>query len=170
MADLLDQPGLRVRRAPAEGQWVLHCAPEDAQAMEAARLRLPMEMLRAAAEPAWRVLHLAPDEWTLIGDAAELAALAKRIAALPAAHSLVDVSSRGVALDLLGPDAERCLSAACPLDLGDFGAGRCTRTLFGKATVLLERLETDECIRMHCWRSFEPYVVALVLASAGDLA
>ena len=48
-----------------------------------------------------------------------------------------------------------------------FPVGRCTRTLFGKATVMLWRTG-DDAFRLEVARSFAPYVAALLARAAAD--
>jgi heterotetrameric sarcosine oxidase gamma subunit len=71
----------------------------------------------------------------------------------------IDVSHRDVALTVSGPRAVWVLNAFCALDLhhATFPVGRCTRTLFGKAGILLWRTHVDT-FRIDVARSFAPYV------------
>ena len=152
---------------PPEAQWLLHCAPGDAAAVSAGLgIALGGVMLRAAARDSWHAMHLAPDEWLLIG----------RQGAVPGAvreaHSLVDISDRSLGFDIAGADVADALNAACPLDLGDasFPVGACTRTVFGKVMVMVWRTGTASW-RVDCGRSFEPYVgvlLALAIEDADD--
>ncbi len=79
------------------------------------------------------------------------------------AYSLVDVSHRQVGLDIHGQHAQWLLEAQCPLplDLRGFPVGMCTRTLFGKAEIVLWRT-AEQAFRIEVWRSFAPYVVELL--------
>ena len=158
-----------VLRAPADRQVLLHCEPDDASAIaEATGLSLPVVMLTSARANGWNALHLSPDEWLLIGEASApdldplFAGASGRFAL-----SLVDVSERSLSIDIGGTDPARVLNGACPLDFAQFGAGACTRTLFGKITVMLWRRE--HAIRMSYPRSFDDYVVTLLAAVAADL-
>ena len=56
-------------------------------------------------------------------------------------HALADVSHRQVAFEARGPQAQTALSVGCPLDLDieEFPVGMCTRTLLGKADIVLWR-------------------------------
>lgn len=149
---------------PAEAQWVFHCAPADAAAAAVELgIALSDKMLRAAASGDWHALRLAPDEWLLSGPRG----------ATPGApgvpHSLIDVSDRSLGFCLAGADAAATLNAACPLDLGDaaFPVGACTRTVFGKASVMLWRTGGASW-RIDCGRSFAPYVAALLELAVED--
>ena len=58
-----------------------------------------------------------------------------------------------------GPRATWAINAFCALDLhlSAFPVGMCTRTLFGKAQIILWRLDID-VFRIEVARSFAPYV------------
>ena len=101
--------------------------------------------------------RLGPDEWLLVapdGDAPDFGALAGRH------HSLVDVGHRYAAFAVEGEHAPLVLAAGCPLDLHPavFTAGSATRTLLGKAEIVLWRLSEAPSYRVECARSFAPYV------------
>lgn len=108
------------------------------------------------------VLWLGPDEWLLLapdGAAPGLVAAAEALSDHPA--GIVDVSHRSVAIELSGAGAADALNAFCALDLDPraFPVGMCTRTLFGKAEIVLWRTAA-ETFRMEVARSFAPYVQA----------
>ncbi|MFL5257743.1 MAG: sarcosine oxidase subunit alpha family protein [Rhodopila sp.] len=107
-------------------------------------------------------LWLGPDEW-LIQAPPGMAALAAqaRKAAEPYPASVVDVSHRTRALEVAGPRAAWCLNAFCALDLDlpVFPVGMCTRTLLGKAEIVLWRMAA-EVFRLDVPRSLLPYVWA----------
>ena len=158
-----------VERAAPETQWLLQCDAADAGAMAAALgIALPGGMLTSAPTGAWSALHLGPDEWLLTQatDAGGDRGFAGFSAPVP--FSLVDISDRSIAFDVHGPLAATLVAGGCPLDLAVLPVGACTRTLFGKATVLL--WHWDGGWRISCARSFEDYVVALLRAAAEDLA
>ena len=79
----------------------------------------------------------------------------------PRLGSVVDVSHRNTALGVIGPRAAWAINAFCALDLhpSAFPAGMCTRTVFGKAEIVLWRTEAD-AFRIDVARSFAPYVWA----------
>ena len=78
------------------------------------------------------------------------------------------VEAEDLQLDLVGGGVEELLAAGCPMDLAEasFPIGGCTRTLFGKAMVMLWR-SGPASFRLEVARSFAPYVLAL-LARAVD--
>lgn len=159
---------------PAQARLLLHCAPGNRAAMAGAlTLDLPDTMLRAEVARGWHALHLSPDEWLLIGPPDEAAALIARIArdASTIAHSLVDIGERNLGVTVAGEGAADLLNAGCALDLSDdaFPAGACTRTLFGKADILLWRPTEASAYRVEYARSFADYVRRLMAAASADL-
>ncbi|WP_284759433.1 sarcosine oxidase subunit gamma [Agrobacterium sp. fls2-241-TYG-188a] len=112
-------------------------------------------------------LWLGPDEWLVI-DQGE-SNLMEACASVTAAHSATDVSHRNVAMTVSGEGAEATLNAGCPQDLSleAFPVGACSRTLFGKAEVVLLRV-TEDTFRVECWRSFADYVFGLLEEGARD--
>lgn len=163
-------PGVEARRVAPDRQLLLHCDPEDArQIAQLTGLELPEVMLTSGHHGGWDALHLSPDEWLLIGEIGtpevqpRLEAVMDRFAL-----SLVDVSERSRSIDISGVSAARLLNGGCPLDFEAFGEGACTRTLFGKVTVML--WWRVQGVRMSYSRSFDDYVCALLTAIAADLA
>jgi heterotetrameric sarcosine oxidase gamma subunit len=108
--------------------------------------------LRAVTHDGCSVLWLGPDEYHVIGDAPP---------SISAANSIVDVSHRTVAFRVSGPRAACCLNAFCGLDLDAVTAQFCTRTLFGKAEIILW-YRGDEEFHIETARSYAPYVWALM--------
>ena len=123
---------------------------------------LPTVPCRAVTSRDRAALWLGPDEWLILApsEATELAALAIRVVG-DHPVSVVDVSQRTAALELSGTRAAWCLNALCALDLDGrvFPAGMCTRTLLGKAEVILWRIGS-ETFRVEIARSLFPYVWA----------
>ena len=164
--------GCTVRKADPAARFVLRGSAEVAAAAGAPfGCALPTRINRAEAKGFRAALKLGPDEWLLIaadaaGDAATDAleqVLEGALAALP--HSLVDVSHRQTALLVEGPGSALALNAAVPLDLSaeTFPVGMATRTIFEKAEIVLWR-QGPEAFRIEAWRSFAPYVTALLAA------
>lgn len=171
MSDLVDDGAVAVSAAPHLAHLLLHCEPHDAPAIgERLGLDLPAAMLQSGTARGWSALHLAPDEWLLIGavDASVDMIDAFAVLGRELPVSLVDISDRGLAFDLVGGGVEELLAAGCPMDLAEasFPIGGCTRTLFGKAMVMLWR-SGPASFRLEVARSFAPYVLAL-LARAVD--
>jgi sarcosine oxidase subunit gamma len=106
-------------------------------------------------------LWLGPDEWLLLApeDAMDdvRSALIGALGEQP--HALVAICHRNTALEISGPQAATVLNAGCPLDLhvSGFPVGMCTRTVLGKAEIILWRT-ADAAFRLEVWRSYAPYV------------
>lgn len=153
--------GVRLEPLPPFARFIFR-GPEGAvQAMtEAFGISLPREACRAAVAADRAALWLGPDEWLLLapdGAAERIAAEAAERTTLP--HSLVEISDRQVALRLSGPRAVTVLAGGNPLDfdLSAFPVGMCTRTILGKAEIVLWRTGPDS-FHIDVWRSFAPYV------------
>jgi sarcosine oxidase subunit gamma len=132
-----------------------------AAAAPALGFALPAQACRAAENGGRAALWLGPDEWLILAPEAETAvvrdALAGALAGLP--HSLVDVSHRSTAIDVTGAKAADVLNAFVALDLDAPACpvGMCTRTLLGKAEIVLWRRGPEQ-FRIDVARSFAAYV------------
>ncbi len=106
-------------------------------------------------------LWLGPDEWLVL--APSESGLAQRAAASldDVAASVVDVSHGYAAIEVAGTRAAWCINAFNALDLDTqmFPVDSCTRTLFGKAQIVLWRTAAH-VFRIEVARSFAPYVSA----------
>jgi sarcosine oxidase subunit gamma len=115
-------------------------------------MELP-ETCRAIARGNEALLWLGPDEYMLLapGD----------YVPTPDATGVVDVSHRDTALTVSGTRAAWAINTFCALDLHPtaFPVGMCTRTVFGKAEIVLWRTETAT-FHIVVARSFAPYVWA----------
>lgn len=132
---------------------------------------LPLEPWRSAANGPRAALWQGPDEWLLLADEGGADAITAHVAAALGDHpySWVDVSHRNAGFLLSGLHAADVLNAGCPLplDLAAFPVGKCTRTLFGKAEIVLWRTgETG--FRIEVWRSFAAYVAGLIAEAARE--
>lgn len=131
---------------------------------------LPNAINRADDGTAGRAIRLGPDEHLLLLEPGSLAEVVRSLgeALADGHHALVDVSARLVAFELIGAavgptPARDTLAAACPLDLdpGVFGSGQATRTILGKAEIILDCLGPDR-FRLLTNRSFGDYVRRLL--------
>ena len=117
-------------------------------------------------------IRLGPDEWLLSGPEGEAARIALDVATTLAGlhHSLVDVSHRHVALSVAGARAADVINGGCPLDLSPpaFPAGCATRTLLGKAEVILAKTDDLPSFDIECGRSFAAYVHDFLLEAARE--
>lgn len=132
---------------------------------EALGLTLGSRLNRATICGARTALHLGPDEWLLLAPSGQGEALVAAAAGQVA--SLVDVSHRNVGIAVEGKHAVEMLAAFVALDFAEaaFPVGMCTRTVLGKAEVVLWRTGL-EAFRLEVARSFAPYVRGC-LAEAG---
>lgn len=123
-----------------------------------------MEINRCASANGKIVARLGPDEWLLCAptDTPGFNLEGER-------HALVDVSHRYAALTV---DSAMVLAAGCPLDLHPavFTPGSATRTLLGKAEIVLWRLQDAPGYRVECARTFAPYVLAFLREAAREFA
>ncbi|MCB1882664.1 MAG: sarcosine oxidase subunit gamma [Geminicoccaceae bacterium] len=131
---------------------------------------LPTDMNRMTGEGASLALKLGPDEWLLLGGEGEGPAM---LAGLDGAfgdepHALVDLSMRFAAIEVEGPARRDVLAAACPVDLHPerAAAGFATRTVFGKADVVLAFKANSILILVN--RSFAPYVWGLLVEAGRE--
>ncbi|MGY3034007.1 sarcosine oxidase subunit gamma [Bradyrhizobium sp. USDA 4354] len=144
-----------------------------AAACDAFGVELPQVACRFTTKGARSALWLGPDEWLLqaVSDApAELFAhIESALAGCP--YSLVDISHRSVAFSISGSKTEYVLNHGCPLDLSivQFPVGMCTRTVIGKAPVVLSRSDAST-FHVDVWRSFAPYLWQLLNEARSELA
>jgi sarcosine oxidase subunit gamma len=136
-------------------------------------LALPQTPCRFATNGLRTAFWLGPDEWMLqaLGETGEQL-YAPMLAALAGQScSVVDVSHRSDALALSGLRSAYVLNHGCPLDLsiGAFPVGMCTRTIIGKASILLARPAADT-FHIDVWRSFSAYVWKLLDEARSELA
>jgi sarcosine oxidase, subunit gamma len=138
-----------------------------------AGLTLDMAINRRTASGGRAALRLGPDEWLLSGTEREAAQIAVDVGAALAGlhHGLVDVGHHYVALSVSGPRAADAINSGCPLDLSPaaFPAGSATRTLLGKAEVVLAKTDDVPAFEVACGRSFAAYVHDFLLEAAREL-
>jgi len=162
--------GVKVAVLPPAERVSLRAAEESAASLsQALGVTLPRKPKTSAAKGGRTVLWLGPDEWLVIDevgtDPLADCTKAKQL------HSAVGVSHRNVAISVVGPAAEACINAGCPQDLSlaVFPVGACSRTVLGKAEIVLLRTAQD-AFRVECWRSFSEYVFTLLSEAARDAA
>ena len=169
----LDLPS-GVRLLPPAARFTLRGrAPVMATAGAALGLNISDVACRSSANGQRAVLWMGPDEQLILaaaeGGESLGAHLRDALSALP--HSLVDMSHRQLALEVSGPTAQTLLNAGCPLDLhiSAFPVGMCTRTVLGKADIVLWRTGPDS-FHVEVWRSFADYVARFLTEAARELA
>ena len=170
---LLDLPS-GVQLLPPASRFTLRgLAPVMAAAGAALGLNLSNLACRSDTHSRRSALWMGPDEQLLLTPVTEGGAVATQLrealGALP--HSLVDVSHRQLALEVSGPTAQTLLNAGCPLDMhpSAFPIGMCTRTVLGKADIVLWRTG-PESFHVEVWRSFADYVARFLSEAARELA
>lgn len=152
-------PAARISlRAPAAS------LPELSAALGVALPSTPKSSATAAGRLA---LWLGPDEWLVIDEAE--GDLLGDLAGVGALHSAVGISHRNTAFLVSGKASEAALNGGCPQDLSieAFPVGACSRTVLGKAEIVLHRISA-EAFRVECWRSFADYVFGLLSDAARD--
>lgn len=153
---------------PVSARFTLRFRTKDAPAV----LGIDTPINTCVVSSARTLARLGPDEWLLLCPEAQGAALQRDIdtALVGRAYSLVDIGHRNVAISVEGGHACSILNAGCPLDLRDksFPPGSATRTLLGKAEIVLLRPGIDPVYHVECWRSFAPYVHAFLREAARE--
>jgi sarcosine oxidase, subunit gamma len=136
-------------------------------------ISLPQTACQFAVRGSRAVYWLGPDEWLLQATGEQPSALFASMETALAGHScsLVDISHRSDAFAVSGRMSDYVLNHGCPLDLSlrAFPVGMCTRTILGKATILLSRPEIDT-FHIDVWRSFAPYVWQLLDEARSELS
>ncbi|KQV66199.1 sarcosine oxidase subunit gamma [Rhizobium sp. Root1220] len=159
---------VRLTPAPAATRVALRAPAESLAALSASLgVKVPNAPKTSGRSQGRAALWLGPDEWLIIDESG--ADLMSGLANAGVAHSATDVSHRNVAIIVSGPGAENTISAGCPQDLSleAFPVGACSRTLFGKAEIVVLRTEEDT-FRVECWRSFADFVFGLLAEGAED--
>jgi sarcosine oxidase, subunit gamma len=155
-----------LRELPAASHFVFQGgAAAQSAAGSLWKVSFPESSCRAVIQGGRAVLWLGPDEFLLLDAEAASPDTASDFQRLQQDHacSVVDVSHRQIAWEITGASAQTILAGACPLDLDaeHFPIGMCTRTLLAKAEILLWRRE-NQVFHLEAWRSFAPYVTALL--------
>jgi len=140
---------------------------------QAAGFTLDMPINRRMSSGERVAMRLGPDEWLLCGPEEETAQITRDVGVALAGlhHSLVDVSHRHVAFSVAGAKAADVLNSGCPLDLSSplCAAGFATRTLLGKAEIILAKTDDLPTFEVECGRSFATYVQDFLLEAAREL-
>jgi len=160
--------GTSIKPAAPAYRLLVRARPEGSVGVSSAlALALPTRPKTSATSGLRSALWIGPDEWLVIdqGEADLMAALS----GTTGLFSATDVSHRNLAIIVSGPGAETTINAGCPQDLSlaAFPVGACTRTVFGKAEVVLLRV-ADDTFRVECWRSFADYVFGLLDEGSRD--
>ena len=167
-------PDARLDVLPDAAKLVFRGRPSSLViAGDAFGIPLPQTACRFSTEGNRAAYWLGPDEWMLQAMGEQPAALFAQMQEALAGQSsaLVDVSHRSDAFVVKGPMSAYVLNHGCPLDLSEraFPVGMCTRTVLGKAAILLSRPEVDT-FHIDVWRSFAPYAWQLLDEARRELA
>ena len=151
---------------PFRGKLILR---GGADALEGAAGVLGLDLpgaLRGHARDGKAALWLGPDEWLVLlpSGTEEQQAEALRAGLAGCRHAVIVVSDRMCGIAVGGARARDVLNAGCALDLHDnaFPAGTATRTLLGKAPIVLWRTErggfelwVNGSLAPYAWRFLE---------------
>jgi sarcosine oxidase, subunit gamma len=164
-----------IRPLAAQARFSLRLHADDAASVgTAAGFRLDIPINRRVGTAEQSAARLGPNEWLLIGLDGDADLIAGGIeAALDGRfHALVDIGHRNVGIQVSGPRAADVLNSGCPLDLAEaaFPTGMATRTLLGKAEIVLMRLDDAPTYQVECWRSFSSYVHDYLSEAAREFA
>ena len=129
--------------------------------------KLPRKPKTSASKGGKHALWLGPDEWIIINEDDVDTSMVPRLPNKEFAAT--EISHRNAAVIVSGAGAQATLSAGCPqnLSLATFPVGACSRTVFGKAEVILYRT-CDDTFRMEFWRSYSEYIWDLLNEAAKD--
>lgn len=147
---------------PFRGKLILRGGPAIGDATAGLLGAALPALMRSARGDRAEILGLGPDEWLLLTEPGAEDGLADelRTALSGHHHAVVVVSDRMTGIGLSGAHALDVLAAGCPLDLHPevFGPGAVTRTLLGKAAVVLRRPGEADAYELWVNGSFAPYV------------
>ena len=154
---------------PAERISLRARAADIAALSKALGVTLPQKPKHSATKGTRSALWLGPDEWLVIDTGGQ--SPFTDLQGVEILHAASDVSHRNIGLIISGEGAVATINAGCPQDLSlaVFPVGAASRTVFGKAEIVLWRLSETE-FRLECWRSFASYVFGLLSEGALDAA
>ena len=152
---------------PAERISLRAPAPALAALSKALGVTLPQQPKTSVTRGSRVALWLGPDEWLVIDEGGN-DPLAD-CASVKVLHSAVGISHRNVGISVSGPAAATAVNSGCPQDLSlaAFPVGACSRTVLGKAEIVLWRVADDQ-FRVECWRSFADYVFTFLSEATRD--
>lgn len=159
--------GIALTPKPRGERVALRAAPSAITKInKALSINLPKKPKSSASKGGITALWIGPDEWLLLAD--EGAGILDQVSAVDSdLYSVVDVSHRNTGIDVSGPLAETILSSGCPQNLavGNFPVSAVSRTIFGKAEIVLYRTGGNS-FHIECWRSFSDYVWKFLVDAA----
>ncbi len=148
---------------PVQTRYSLRVKPKERCAfIEASNIDLPAQIGKMSVQYDRVVLCIGPDEYILICSLAEREPLARKFEELMGKYifSATDISHRNVSFILSGEQTTNMINVGCPLDLSleNFPVGKCTRTIFESAEIILFRMGKTK-FQLETWRSFAPFIV-----------
>ncbi|NKB50686.1 MAG: sarcosine oxidase subunit gamma [Rhizobiaceae bacterium] len=164
----LANASVSIESAPPASRISFRATPKGAKDFgKTLDLDLPVKPGQSTSKSTLSALWIGPDEWLIIDTKNPIDKLMPRRE--NANFCATDISHRNVAFIVSGNGAENTLCASCPRDLSlsAFPVGSASRTIFGKAEVVLLRTGKTS-FRLECWRSFSPYVWDLLVDGAHD--
>lgn len=143
-------------------RYSLRVKSQDRTAFNAAcGIDLPNKIGQTTVHNDRRIFCVGPDEYILISDPSERQSFARKFEQLAGKFifSATDISHRNVGFKLSGKHATQLINVGCPLDLSlkNFPIGKCSRTIFESAEIMIFRAGEDE-FQLETWRSFAPYM------------
>jgi sarcosine oxidase, subunit gamma len=164
---------ISVRQARPATRFSLRLDPPLAQSLATiAGFRIDLPINRCVASGERVAARIGPNEWLLLGPEPDEEAIAGQIESALAGrfHALVNIGHRDTAVAVSGRHAADVLNAGCPLDLAEnaFPAGSATRTVLGKAEIVLMRVHHAPTFRVECGRSFGRYMHHFLLEAARE--
>jgi len=153
--------GNGVTLSPVEARERISLRAEDkaiAALGKAIGLALPKKPGTSVTKGNISALWIGPDEWFITGtEGSDLEAKLNKVRA--GLYSAVSINHRNTAITVSGSNAVLALNAGCPRDLSmeAFPVDTCSRTIMGKAEIILWRLD-ENTFHIECWRSFSDYV------------
>ena len=161
-----NNPGVRLRSVEDGFKFTLRGSEDVAKkAASALDLTFASDMLSFQGDETKRMTRLGPNEWLIVQN--QPPELGDALAGTH--HALVDVSERTLSIWLDGQNAKEALAGGCPLDLDEerVTAGFATRTLLGKAEIILECFG-DQRFALHTNRSFLEYAWLMLLETGRE--
>ncbi|MGO4572704.1 sarcosine oxidase subunit gamma [Microvirga sp. 2TAF3] len=162
-----------IRSLPAQARFSLRLnETEVASAGTAAGFKLDIPVNTRSGSAELSSIRLGPNEWILTGPYGDAEVIVGQIDAglRGRFYTLVDISHRNVGITVSGRRAAEVLNSGCPLDLAEaaFPTGMATRTLMGKAEIVLMKLDDTPTYQVECWRSFSTYVRDYLVEAARE--
>ncbi len=128
---------------------------------EASGLSLPNKVSQTSLHKDRMVFCVGPDEYIFIGSTSERKSFDLKFKKLAGnfIFSATDISHRNSGFRISGKQATQLINVGCPLDLSlkNFPVGKCTRSIFESAEIMIFRAKEDE-FYLETWRSFAPYI------------